>query len=260
MADHETSVSPAERPALLPAASSLQPTHITSHLPPLKSLQSHNHSASRDRSPFRRRKDITPPSEKPPAQPAYKHRGLPNTNTLQTFLTVTDVPHFGHAAHYNTHHHFHRHDSGDGPAHSADPGHGWRVRKTPIFSGLLAPFSIVLEVPGLTSKWYAKIDADGIVERYIDNPPILTVGLAISLSAAVVANAGDHLSISRVLEAKERVLPLLLLGLSFTTSSMSSLWLYLVVSMDPNMTVLALVPVTGWSALPPSRQRSSPSA
>lgn len=165
MTDREDTVP--ERPPLLPAAA--QPTHITSHLPPLKSRKG---SKSRDRPHFLRRKEDSEPRE---TQSTNKHIGLPTTNTLQTFLTGTDVKHFGHA----TRHH----------DHPTNPGHGWRVRKTPIFSGLLAPFSIMLEVPGLTSPWYAKLDDQGIVERFIANPPILTVGLSISLTAAVVANA-----------------------------------------------------------------------
>ena len=79
------------------------------------------------------------------------------------------------------------------------------MRKTPIFSGLLAPFSIVLEVPGLTSKWYAKIDENGIVERFIDNPTILTVGLAISLGAAVVGNAAIILRFLEILRPRQSI-------------------------------------------------------
>ncbi|SPO26937.1 related to TOK1 - Voltage-gated, outward-rectifying K+ channel protein of the plasma membrane [Ustilago trichophora] len=180
-----------ERPALLPNAASLRPTHVTSRLPPLKSLQTPNHTSSRARSPFRRRKDDDPN--------ANASKTLPSTNTLQTFLTVTDVPHYGHASHLS-----------DGPntgsaPHSTAQGHNLRVRKTPIFSGLVAPFSIVLEVPGLTSKWYAKIDENGIVERFVDNPTILTVGLAISLSAAVVANAAIIFRFLEVLRPRQSI-------------------------------------------------------
>lgn len=190
--EHEVS----ERPPLLPAASSLRPTHVTSHLPPLKSQKSHKNNAptsSRARSPFRRRGTTT--RHEPPS---YSGPGFPNSNTLQTFLTVTEVPHFGHS-------HLQTTGRSNDPSHSTIPGHDWRVRKTPIFSGLLAPFSIVLEVPGLTSKWYAKIDADGIVERFIDNPPILTAGLAISLACAVVANAAIILRFLEVLRPRASI-------------------------------------------------------
>ncbi|KAI3489079.1 hypothetical protein L1887_46837 [Cichorium endivia] len=163
------------QPPMLPSAASTRPTHITSRLPPIPSLQ-HNGRTNRTRSPSRGYKEGDWR-----AKP-----NLPSSNTLQTFLTVTETDHDGQVNHEHPHHH-HGHDKA-GMHHSSEPGHGWRVRKTPIFSGIVAPFSIMLEVPGLTSKWYAKIDADGIVERFIDNPTIVTVGLAISLGAAVVAN------------------------------------------------------------------------
>ncbi|CDW97090.1 hypothetical protein [Sporisorium scitamineum] len=182
-----------ERPALLPSAASLQPTHVTSHLPPIKSLQIPRRSNDRGRSPFRLRKS-SPSNTEPHRPPAYTSRSnaLPNRNTLQTFLSVNlDTPPFVSAQ--NQH------------AHPSSSSHAWRVRKTPIFSGLLAPFSIVLEVPGLTSKWYAKIDENGIVERFIDNPPILTVGLAISLAAAVVGNASIILRFLEILRPRQSI-------------------------------------------------------
>ncbi len=163
------------QPPMLPSAASTRPTHITSRLPPIPSLQ-HKGRTNRTRSPSRGYKEGDWR-----AKP-----NLPSSNTLQTFLTVTEADHDGQDNHEHPHHH-HGHDKAD-MHHSSEPGHGWRVRKTPIFSGIVAPFSIMLEVPGLTSKWYAKIDADGIVERFIENPTIITVGLAISLGAAVVAN------------------------------------------------------------------------
>lgn len=189
-AEHVTSRAAAvlERPALLPSAA--LPTHITSHLPPIRSLNKHNRPDA-SRMPFRRRHNASSPLE-PQPPPEYATRRLPNSHTLQTFLTVTEVPHCGHPQTPADNHD--KNENGKDEKHHAshhgqsDASHGWRVRKTPIFSGLVAPFSIVLEIPGLTSKWYAKIDQNGIVERFIDNPTILTVGLAISLSAAVVAN------------------------------------------------------------------------
>ncbi|GAC94432.1 potassium channel [Pseudozyma hubeiensis SY62] len=191
---------PSERPALLPSAA--EPTIITSHLPPIKSLRPPNGTNDRGRSPFRRRKSNaqSTDSHRPPL---YTGRGLPNSNTLQTFLSVTDTP----FSHHRDQHPSHadapaRHDSHTQPL---KVGHAWRVRKTPIFSGLLAPFSIVLEVPGLTSKWYAKIDQNGIVERFIDNPTILTVGLAISLSAAVVGNLAIVLRFLEVLRPRQSI-------------------------------------------------------
>lgn len=62
-------------------------------------------------------------------------------------------------------------------------------RRTPLLSGALAPFSIMLEVPGLTTKWYVRKGDDGSNVEYRDNPTVLTVGLAFSIAAAVFANA-----------------------------------------------------------------------
>ncbi|CBQ72816.1 related to TOK1-Voltage-gated, outward-rectifying K+ channel protein of the plasma membrane [Sporisorium reilianum SRZ2] len=194
-----------ERPALLPSAASLQPTHVTSHLPPIKSLQvQHQQHKDRGRSPFRLRRSHASNTEshRPPAY-TTKSSTLPSSNTLQTFLSVTDVPHFGHPSDAS---HGDKLASQHSHAHPAGSAHAWRVRKTPIFSGLLAPFSIVLEVPGLTSKWYAKIDQNGIVERFIDNPPILTVGLAISLAAAVVGNAAIILRFLEILRPRQSII------------------------------------------------------
>ena len=80
------------------------------------------------------------------------------------------------------------------------------VRKTPIFSGIAAPFGIMLEIPGLTSKWYAKVDNEGLVIRFIPNPTILTVGLAISLSAAVIANASMICRFLEILRPKTSIM------------------------------------------------------
>lgn len=60
-----------------------------------------------------------------------------------------------------------------------------RYRRAPILSGVLAPFSIMLEVPGLTTRWYVRI---GIDAEYRANPAVLEVGLAISMASAVLAN------------------------------------------------------------------------
>lgn len=58
-------------------------------------------------------------------------------------------------------------------------------RRTPVFSGTIAPFSIMLEIPGFTSKWYVRTGG----QVYRPNPPVLDVGLALSLFFAVIANA-----------------------------------------------------------------------
>ena len=73
-----------------------------------------------------------------------------------------------------------------------------KYRWTPILSGLLQPFSILLEIPGLTEHWYVRtIDNKPVV--YQANPVILDVGLAISMACAVVANIA---LISRFLERR----------------------------------------------------------
>lgn len=63
-----------------------------------------------------------------------------------------------------------------------------KYRRTPVFSGTIAPFAIMLEIPGFTSKWYVHITPDGQPNEYRSNPILLDVGLAFSLASAVVAN------------------------------------------------------------------------
>lgn len=61
-------------------------------------------------------------------------------------------------------------------------------RLTPILSGIVIPFSILLEIPGLTEDWYIRTgEANKTVETR-PNTPILEAGLGISLACAVVAN------------------------------------------------------------------------
>lgn len=63
------------------------------------------------------------------------------------------------------------------------PNYRW----TPIISGVVVPFSILLEIPGLTEHWYVRTEANNVVESK-SNPPILDVGLAISMACALAAN------------------------------------------------------------------------
>ncbi len=60
-------------------------------------------------------------------------------------------------------------------------------RLTPIISGVVIPFSILLEIPGLTEHWYIRTEANQVVETK-SNPVILRVGLAISISCGLFAN------------------------------------------------------------------------
>jgi potassium channel subfamily K len=73
-----------------------------------------------------------------------------------------------------------------------------KYRWTPILSGLLQPFSILLEIPGLTEHWYVRTE-NNIPVVYQENPVILDVGLAISMACGVVANVA---LISRFLERR----------------------------------------------------------
>lgn len=78
-------------------------------------------------------------------------------------------------------------------------------RYTPIFSAILIPFSILLEIPGLTTNWYIRtIDNETVEKR--PNPVILDVGLAISFACAVAANVA---LIMRFLERNIKLMTLL---------------------------------------------------
>ncbi|KAG1741433.1 uncharacterized protein EDB91DRAFT_1237119 [Suillus paluster] len=60
-------------------------------------------------------------------------------------------------------------------------------RCTPLISGIVIPFSILLEIPGLTGYWYIRTeDYDTIQTR--PNPALLDTGLAFSMTCAVIAN------------------------------------------------------------------------
>lgn len=60
-------------------------------------------------------------------------------------------------------------------------------RILPILSGIAIPFCILLEIPGLTAKWYIRTDGSTIVASK-PNPPLFDVGIALSLVCAVLAN------------------------------------------------------------------------
>lgn len=76
-------------------------------------------------------------------------------------------------------------------------------RRTPILSGCLAPFSIMLEVPGLTTKWYVRKGPFGEAIEYRRNPPILEAGLAISIISAVAANVCLILRFTSILRPRK---------------------------------------------------------
>jgi potassium channel subfamily K, other eukaryote len=60
-------------------------------------------------------------------------------------------------------------------------------RRIPIFSGILIPFAILLQIPGLTEHWFVRT-IDGQIVETSKNSAILTVSLAFSMALAVIAN------------------------------------------------------------------------
>ncbi|KAI9444156.1 voltage-gated potassium channel [Lactarius indigo] len=60
-------------------------------------------------------------------------------------------------------------------------------RLTPIISGSLIPFSILLQIPGLTEHWYVRTDGTKIVESR-KNSALLELSLILSMALAVFAN------------------------------------------------------------------------
>ncbi|KAF8217673.1 hypothetical protein K438DRAFT_1795430 [Mycena galopus ATCC 62051] len=60
-------------------------------------------------------------------------------------------------------------------------------RYSPILSGIVIPFSILLEIPGLTEHWYIRTENNITVENR-RNPVILNVGLGFSMACALAAN------------------------------------------------------------------------
>ncbi|KAJ7484324.1 hypothetical protein FB451DRAFT_81760 [Mycena latifolia] len=77
-------------------------------------------------------------------------------------------------------------------------------RYTPILSGIVIPFSILLEIPGLTEHWYIRTVNNKIVENR-PNPLILNIGLAFSMACALAANI---CLVVRFLETKVKLMTL----------------------------------------------------
>ena len=63
------------------------------------------------------------------------------------------------------------------------PNYRW----TPIISGVVVPFALLLEIPGLTEHWYIRTEGTKIAETR-SNPVILDVGLALSMVCGLCAN------------------------------------------------------------------------
>lgn len=85
-------------------------------------------------------------------------------------------------------------------------------RILPVVSGLVIPFSILLEIPGLTERWYIRTDGDVVVESR-PNPASFDAMLAISMIFGVLANIA---LICRFLE-KGPVLATTLITMAFLT-------------------------------------------
>ncbi|PIL27708.1 transporter [Ganoderma sinense ZZ0214-1] len=81
------------------------------------------------------------------------------------------------------------------------PNYRW----IPIVAGTIIPFSILLEIPGLTEKWYIKTENNQIVAVQ-PNPPILDIGVAFSMACVAIANL---LLILRFLEIRIKTVTLL---------------------------------------------------
>ncbi|KIM33982.1 hypothetical protein M408DRAFT_88820 [Serendipita vermifera MAFF 305830] len=73
------------------------------------------------------------------------------------------------------------------PDKGLEEGYAPKYRYLPILSGLIVPFSILLEVPGLTEHWYQRQEGLEVIE-YQANPTLLNIGLGFSIASAVIAN------------------------------------------------------------------------
>ncbi|VDB92444.1 unnamed protein product [Peniophora sp. CBMAI 1063] len=60
-------------------------------------------------------------------------------------------------------------------------------RYLPFVSGALIPFSILLEIPGITERWYVRKE-NGFVVESRNNTTLLNVALGLSLGSACIAN------------------------------------------------------------------------
>jgi potassium channel subfamily K, other eukaryote len=60
-------------------------------------------------------------------------------------------------------------------------------RRAPIISGSLIPFSILLEIPGLTEPWYIRTYGPQNAETRKDLPLVL-ISISVSMALAVIAN------------------------------------------------------------------------
>lgn len=73
-------------------------------------------------------------------------------------------------------------------------------RLLPIISGIVVPFSILLEIPGITEHWYVITENNKVVVSR-RNSALLDAGMSISMACALIANIA---LICRFLEKKVR--------------------------------------------------------
>ncbi len=81
------------------------------------------------------------------------------------------------------------------------PNYRW----IPIVAGTIIPFSILLEIPGLTEKWYIKTEDNEIIAVQ-PNPALLDIGVAFSMACVAIAN---FMLILRFLEKRVKTVTLL---------------------------------------------------
>ncbi|KAG1751002.1 hypothetical protein EDD22DRAFT_850754 [Suillus occidentalis] len=73
------------------------------------------------------------------------------------------------------------------PPSSDDLSYAPNYRFIPLITGIVIPFSILLEIPGLTGYWYIRTEDYNTVQTR-SNPVLLDIGLAFSMTCAVLAN------------------------------------------------------------------------
>ncbi|KAG2132703.1 uncharacterized protein EDB93DRAFT_1255121 [Suillus bovinus] len=91
------------------------------------------------------------------------------------------------------------------PPSSDDLSYAPNYRYIPLITGIVVPFSILLEIPGLTGHWYIRTENYNTVQNRA-NPVLLDIGLAFSMTCAVLANV---CIIFRFLEKRVMVMTIL---------------------------------------------------
>jgi potassium channel subfamily K len=102
------------------------------------------------------------------------------------------------------------------------PNYRW----TPIISGVVVPFALLLEIPGLTEHWYIRTEANQVVESK-SNSAILDVGLAISMACGLCANI---CLILRFLERRVKTVTILTMAFLTIHGTLSSFAIHI----EPN--------------------------